>query len=156
MLIIHDQTTKFAQHNVLLADICDVTGEQVRPIRSFSTSEQLIRWVKQHPGIVYKIVAREVGGPGFGLRRRLDGGYTVGDWSQNTASIVPDSVRFFRDFLPLWRLHHASTTLRLTRSWARESLVPRTWKPDHKPRSRHCASSTPRPRPASWRARGNG
>ncbi len=71
-----------------------------------------------------------VGGPGFGLRRRLDGGYTVGNWSQNTAEIVPDSVRFFRDFLPLWRLHHASTTLRLTRSWARESLVPRTWKPD--------------------------
>ena len=71
-----------------------------------------------------------VGGPGFGLRRRLDGGYTVGNWSQNTADIVPDSVRFLRDFLPIWRLNRASTRLRLGRSWARESLVPRTWKPD--------------------------
>ena len=71
-----------------------------------------------------------VGGPGFGLRRRLDGGYTVGNWSQNTADIVPDSVRFLRDFLPIWRMNRASTRLRLGRSWARESLVPRTWKPD--------------------------
>ena len=45
------------------------------------------------------------GGPGFGLRKRLDGGYTVGNWSRNATDIVPDSVRFSRDFLPMWWLH---------------------------------------------------
>src|SRR4029077_3897955 len=43
-----------------------------------------------------------VGGPGFGLRKRIDGGYTIGNWSRNIAEIVPDSVRFARDFLPMW------------------------------------------------------
>ncbi len=39
-------------------------------------------------------------GPGFGLRKRLDGGYTVASWSGNVADIAPDSIRFLRDFLP--------------------------------------------------------
>ena len=34
-------------------------------------------------------------GFGFGLRKRLDGGYTVASWSGNVADIVPDSFRFF-------------------------------------------------------------
>jgi glycine/D-amino acid oxidase-like deaminating enzyme len=69
-------------------------------------------------------------GPGFGLRKRLDGGYTVGNWSRNAADIVPDTARFFRDFFPLWWLHRRETKLRLGRAWLRESTVPRRWKPD--------------------------
>jgi glycine/D-amino acid oxidase-like deaminating enzyme len=71
-----------------------------------------------------------VGGPGFGLRKRLDGGYTVGDWSRNVADIVPDSVRFSRDFLPMWWQHRKQARLRLGRSWLREAATPRRWKPD--------------------------
>lgn len=47
-----------------------------------------------------------VGGAAFGLRKRLDGGYTLGPRNINIAPIVPDSFRFFNDFLPV-----------LTQSW---------------------------------------
>jgi glycine/D-amino acid oxidase-like deaminating enzyme len=70
------------------------------------------------------------GGPGFGLRKRLDGGYTVGNWSRNATDIVPDTVRFARDFLPMWWLHRKEARLRFGRAWIRESTVPRHWKPD--------------------------
>jgi glycine/D-amino acid oxidase-like deaminating enzyme len=50
------------------------------------------------------------GGPGgagiagsFAYRRRLDGGYTIAPLT-NTHDIVPDSFRYFRDFLPAYRL----------------------------------------------------
>ncbi|HEX2939689.1 MAG TPA: FAD-binding oxidoreductase, partial [Rhodopila sp.] len=35
-------------------------------------------------------------GFGFGLRKRLDGGYTVASWSGNVAPLVPDTFRFMR------------------------------------------------------------
>jgi glycine/D-amino acid oxidase-like deaminating enzyme len=71
-----------------------------------------------------------IGGPGFGLRKRLDGGYTVGNWSRNRADIVPDSVRFARDFLPMWWLHRKEAKMRFGRAWLRESTMPHRWKPD--------------------------
>jgi glycine/D-amino acid oxidase-like deaminating enzyme len=64
------------------------------------------------------------------LRRRLDGGYTLGNWSQNVAEIVPDSVRFFRDFFPMWRMHRKETRLHAGAAWFREGAVPRKWKSD--------------------------
>jgi glycine/D-amino acid oxidase-like deaminating enzyme len=70
------------------------------------------------------------GGPGFGLRKRLDGGYTVGNWDRNGADIVPDTVRFARDFLPMWWMHRKQARTRLGRAWIRESTTPRRWKPD--------------------------
>lgn len=46
----------------------------------------------------------------FALRKRLDGGYTVASLGGSIADIVPDSFRFFRDFLPSlsteWRSLH--------------------------------------------------
>jgi glycine/D-amino acid oxidase-like deaminating enzyme len=71
-----------------------------------------------------------LGGPGFGLRKRLDGGYTVGNWSRNDADFVPDSVRFVRDFLPMWWQHRKETRLRFGRGWIREATTARRWKPD--------------------------
>jgi glycine/D-amino acid oxidase-like deaminating enzyme len=72
------------------------------------------------------------GGPGFGMRKRLDGGYTIGNWSRNVADVVPDSIRFTRDFLPLWWQHRSDTHIRLGSAWLRESLTPRHWKPDRR------------------------
>lgn len=44
---------------------------------------------------------------GFAYRKRLDGGYTIADGTTNYHDIVPDSFRYFRDFLPIlsreWR-----------------------------------------------------
>jgi glycine/D-amino acid oxidase-like deaminating enzyme len=70
------------------------------------------------------------GGPGFGLRKRLDGGYTVGNWNRNRADIVPDTVRFSPDFLPMWWLHRKDARARLGTAWVRESFTPRKWKLD--------------------------
>jgi glycine/D-amino acid oxidase-like deaminating enzyme len=71
-----------------------------------------------------------IGGPGFGLRKQLDGGYTVGNWNRNIADIVPDSVRFARDFLPMWWQHRKDAKSRVGLAWLRESTTPRHWKPD--------------------------
>ena len=71
-----------------------------------------------------------VGGPSFGMRKRLDGGYTIGNWSQNRADLVPDSLRFALDFRALWWQHREETKFRLGAAWAREAMVPRRWKPD--------------------------
>ncbi len=70
------------------------------------------------------------GGPGFGLRKRLDGGYTVGNWSRNGVDLVPDSVRFAGDFLPMWWQHRKETKLRLGRGWLQETTTPLHWRPD--------------------------
>ena len=40
-------------------------------------------------------------GFGFGVRKRLDGGYNVASWSGNVHDIVPDTFRFFSDFMPI-------------------------------------------------------
>jgi glycine/D-amino acid oxidase-like deaminating enzyme len=69
-------------------------------------------------------------GFGFGLRKRLDGGYTVASWSGNVADIVPDSFRFMRDFLPSMRLHRGSLRLRFGSQFFRELAQPNGWKLD--------------------------
>src|SRR6185503_9242887 len=48
---------------------------------------------------------------GFGIRRRLDGGFTIANGHTTWADIVPDSFRFFFQFLPV--LKHEWTSLRL-------------------------------------------
>ena len=58
-------------------------------------------------------------GPGLSLRRRLDGGYTVSE-GQVIAEIVPDSFRFFRDFLPALRMEWKGISLRFNASFFRE------------------------------------
>ncbi|MGE0213759.1 MAG: NAD(P)/FAD-dependent oxidoreductase, partial [Parvibaculaceae bacterium] len=58
-------------------------------------------------------------GPGLSLRRRLDGGYTVSE-GQVIAEIVPDSFRFFRDFLPALRMEWKGISLRLNGAFFRE------------------------------------
>jgi glycine/D-amino acid oxidase-like deaminating enzyme len=67
------------------------------------------------------------GGFGFGLRKRLDGGYTVANWSSNVVDIVPDTFRFMRDFLPARRLQGKELKLRLGRRFIAELSEPRHW-----------------------------
>ncbi|MDR3531021.1 MAG: FAD-binding oxidoreductase, partial [Rhodopila sp.] len=70
------------------------------------------------------------GGFGFGLRKRLDGGYTVASWSGNVADIVPDTFRFMRDFLPAMRMQRGDVKLRLGSRFVQELVQPRRWKLD--------------------------
>jgi len=69
-------------------------------------------------------------GVGFGLRRRLDGGYNVASWSANVVDIVPDTFRFFFDYLPALRLQWHSMRLRIGGKFIEEWQVPRRWSLD--------------------------
>jgi glycine/D-amino acid oxidase-like deaminating enzyme len=71
-----------------------------------------------------------VSGFGFGLRKRLDGGYTVASWSGNVADIVPDTFRFFGDFLPAMWMHRREVRPRLSGRFVQELVQPRRWKLD--------------------------
>ncbi|HBK06264.1 MAG TPA: D-amino-acid oxidase [Acetobacteraceae bacterium] len=68
-----------------------------------------------------------VSGFGFGLRKRLDGGYTVASWSRNIADITPDSFRFFRDFLPALRMRRGDVSLRFGGRFLDELVQPTSW-----------------------------
>jgi glycine/D-amino acid oxidase-like deaminating enzyme len=69
-------------------------------------------------------------GKGWAYRKRLDGGYTIahGDWT--VPEIVPDSFRFFFDFLPLLRLERKAIKLRLSREFFREWGQRKRWSLD--------------------------
>ena len=66
-------------------------------------------------------------GPGLALRKRLDGGYTVSHGSV-VANIVPDSFRYFADFLPVLRMERKGITLRLGAPFWQELQFGRGWK----------------------------
>lgn len=66
-------------------------------------------------------------GYGFGLRKRLDGGYTVASWSGNIAPVVPDMVRFMRDFLPAAWLRRGDMRVRLGADFVRELVQQGRW-----------------------------
>jgi glycine/D-amino acid oxidase-like deaminating enzyme len=69
-------------------------------------------------------------GHGFGLRKRLDGGYTVASWSGNIADITPDSIRFLRDYLPALMQRAGGIRPRFGRRFFAEALQRRHWRLD--------------------------
>src|SRR5262249_38327109 len=69
-------------------------------------------------------------GPGFGFRKRFDGGYTDGNSAFSVADVVPDSFRLFFDFLPGLRLQHKSFKIRVGRRFVEEWRLPRKWSLD--------------------------
>jgi glycine/D-amino acid oxidase-like deaminating enzyme len=69
-------------------------------------------------------------GFGFGLRKRLDGGYTVASWSGNVADVVPASVRYFRDFLPALLMRRGDVRLRLGGRFFLELMQAGRWSVD--------------------------
>ncbi|HEX4368140.1 MAG TPA: FAD-binding oxidoreductase [Rhodopila sp.] len=71
-------------------------------------------------------------GFGFGLRKRLDGGYTVASWSGNVADIVPDTFRFLGDFLPAMVMQRGEVKPRLGGRFVREMVQPGRWRLDRR------------------------
>lgn len=69
-------------------------------------------------------------GFGFGIRKRLDGGYNIASWSGNLFDITPDAFVFFRDFLPSLQLQWRQLRVRVGRKFVEEWRVPRKWSPD--------------------------
>ena len=68
-----------------------------------------------------------VRGRGFGLRKRLDGGYNIAYGLSNEAQIVPDSFRYFFDFLPRLMIERQSVRLRIGRRFFQELSEARPW-----------------------------
>jgi glycine/D-amino acid oxidase-like deaminating enzyme len=63
----------------------------------------------------------------LGYRKRLDGGYTVARSRGYVIPLVPDSLRYLREYLPAIRKEGTTIKPRLnTQSW-RELLGPRRW-----------------------------
>jgi glycine/D-amino acid oxidase-like deaminating enzyme len=71
-----------------------------------------------------------VRGRGFGLRKRLDGGYNIAYGLSNEAQIVPDSFRYLFDFLPRLMIERKSIRLRVGKRFLQEALDARHWSLD--------------------------
>ena len=66
----------------------------------------------------------------LGYRKRRDGGYTIARGSGYVVPLVPDSLRFLREFLPTVRKEAASLKPRLNAQSLREWRTPRSWRLD--------------------------
>jgi len=62
-----------------------------------------------------------------GYRKRRDGGYTLAKGAGFVAPLVPDSVRYLRDFLPTIAKERDSMRLRINAQSLRELRAPRHW-----------------------------
>jgi glycine/D-amino acid oxidase-like deaminating enzyme len=71
-------------------------------------------------------------GKGFGFRKRLDGGYNVGMRSAHPVDIVPDSFRFFRDYIPALKNEWRAMKFRVGRRTVQETMMLGGWKLDQR------------------------
>jgi glycine/D-amino acid oxidase-like deaminating enzyme len=63
----------------------------------------------------------------FGIRKRMDGGYTVATLGVRTIDLVPDNFRLFFPYLPAARLHWKRLRFRIGRRFVEEWRMPRRW-----------------------------
>jgi len=68
----------------------------------------------------------------FAYRKRMDGGYTIANGGASVVPLVPDTLRFFREFLPAARMMRRSLRLRLDGRFMAEARMPCTWALDAK------------------------
>ncbi len=66
-------------------------------------------------------------GKGWAYRKRLDGGYSIAHGEWTVPEVVPDSFRFFFDFLPLLRMERKAIKLRLSRAFFQEWGYRKRW-----------------------------
>ena len=68
----------------------------------------------------------------FAYRKRLDGGYTIANGQANVVPIVPDTLRFLREFMPAIRATRRSLRPRLDGRFMAEARTPARWALDAK------------------------
>ncbi len=71
-------------------------------------------------------------GKGFGYRKRNDGGYNVGMRSAHAVDIVPDSFRFFKDYLPAMKNEIKAMKFRVGQRTWQETMMLGGWKLDER------------------------
>jgi glycine/D-amino acid oxidase-like deaminating enzyme len=69
-------------------------------------------------------------GPGFGFRRRYDGGYNISMRSAHPVDIVPDSFRYYFDFRQALKHEKKAMRLRIGKRSFDELFMARRWKMD--------------------------
>ena len=65
--------------------------------------------------------------PGYGLRKRLDGGYNVAHGSRTDVDIGPDNLRFLKTFLPALRGAHTGLRFGFGKRFFTELAQPARW-----------------------------
>ncbi len=68
-----------------------------------------------------------LGTPEFGIRRRLDGGFTVGYRNQVSFHVTPDAIRYFRKFWPAFRYESRNIKLELGADFWKALFRPSNW-----------------------------
>ena len=63
----------------------------------------------------------------LGYRKRADGGYTIAHGTGHIIPLVPDSVRYLREYVPTIRREGSALKLRLNAQSLRELSWPRRW-----------------------------
>jgi glycine/D-amino acid oxidase-like deaminating enzyme len=63
----------------------------------------------------------------FGIRKRMDGGYTVATLGVRTIDLVPDNFRLLFPYLPAVRLHWKRLRFRIGRRFVEEWRTSRRW-----------------------------
>ena len=63
----------------------------------------------------------------FGIRKRMDGGYTVATLGVRTIDLVPDNFRLFSSYLPAARMHWNRLRFRVGRRFVEEWRMKRRW-----------------------------
>jgi glycine/D-amino acid oxidase-like deaminating enzyme len=68
-----------------------------------------------------------LGTPGYCIRRRVDGGYTVALRGQGTVDLTPQDLRFARAFWPTWKQRRAGLKMRLGKAFLDGLRWQRAW-----------------------------
>ncbi|MBP0616827.1 NAD(P)/FAD-dependent oxidoreductase [Jiella mangrovi] len=97
-----------AWSRLLLRDV-DVTLPQLKVLNSVLRTEP----VEGGPEVTVR-------GPGFSVRKRADGGYTVSTLASNVYDLTPDSFRFFREFMPALKMEWRAMSPRIGRRFIDE------------------------------------
>ena len=71
-------------------------------------------------------------GPGFGFRKRLDGGYNFSMRSAHPVDIVPDSFRYLKDYIPALKNEWKAMKFRIGKRSFQEAMTPRKWALDQR------------------------
>ena len=88
----------------------------------------------------------------FAYRKRLDGGYTIANGEANVVPIVPDTLRFLREFTPAIRATHRRLRPRLDERFMAEARTPKQWALDKKSPFENARMLDPAPTPSISRS----
>lgn len=90
-----------------------------------------------------------LGNNAFGLRPRLDGGYTIAPRGRSPVQITPDAFRLLPLFLPGLRSNWREITLSCDRAFWQELTTPRCWADDAVSPFERCRVLDPEPQARS-------